>query len=102
MAASSDAVPPVSAPTSADSALNKAGSMCISVPNRLDRDLLLNSRIEPDRHARFEASRIVLQIEAQTQSVAVVTANRTLGLPGRECPQRAQLGDQSRRFLRCA
>jgi hypothetical protein len=54
---------------------------------------LLRSRIEPDRHARLEAGRITLQIETQAQGIAVVIANRTFGLPGRERAQRAQLGD---------
>src|SRR5215471_1155038 len=35
MAATSDAVPPMSAPTSADIALKMAGSTCISVPKRM-------------------------------------------------------------------
>src|SRR5262245_57368907 len=61
----------------------------------------LRSRLEPDRHTRLKTDRI-LQIQAQAQRIAVVTANRTFGLPGRECAQRAQLSDQSRRFLRCA
>src|SRR5215510_512278 len=60
----------------------------------------LRSRIEPDRHAWLEAGRITLQIEAQAQRIAVVIANRTLGLPGRERPQRPQLCDQSWRLLR--
>ena len=62
----------------------------------------LRSRIEPDRHAGLEAGRITLQVEAQAQGIAVVIANRALGLPSRERAQRAQLGDQSWRLLRRA
>ena len=46
------------------------------------------SRIEPDRHAWFEAGRITSQIEAQAQRIAIVIANGTLGLPSRERAQR--------------
>src|SRR5262249_33609228 len=43
MAATSDAVPPTSAPTSADIALKRAGSMCISIPKRIAQKVLLNA-----------------------------------------------------------
>src|SRR5262249_38255592 len=38
MAATNDAVPPMSAPTSADIALKRAGSMCISLPKRIAQE----------------------------------------------------------------
>src|SRR5262245_15943846 len=59
----------------------------------------LGSTIEPDRHAWLEAGWIP-QIEAQAQRIAVVIANRTLGLPSREGAERAKLGDQGWRLLR--
>ena len=43
--------------------------------------------------------RIALRIEAQAQRVAIVIADRALGLPGRERPERPQLGDDGRRRL---
>src|SRR5262245_8627290 len=63
---------------------------------------ILRSRIEPHRHAGLEAGRITPQIEAQAQRIAVVIANRTLGLPGRESAERTQFGDQGWRLIRRA
>jgi hypothetical protein len=68
----------------------------------LDKISSRKSRIDPDRHARLESCRVTLQVEAQAQSIAVVTANRALGLPGCERAQRAHFGDQSECFLRGA
>ena len=82
-------------PIAIGSGLTNLSNICSFVCSRC-------STIEPDRHAWLEAGRITLQIEAQAQSIAVVTANRTLGLPCRERAQRAHLGDQSGRLLRHA
>jgi hypothetical protein len=38
----------------------------------------------PDHHARLEPGRIALRIKSQSQRVAVVIADRALGLPCRE------------------
>ena len=40
-----------------------------------------------------------MRIEAQAQRIAIVIADRALGLPGRERPERQQLGDDGRRRL---
>ncbi len=40
-----------------------------------------------------KAFRTALRIEAQSQRVAIVTADRTLGLPGRERPKRQPPGE---------
>src|SRR4029077_5773022 len=50
----------------------------------------------PDRHAGFDPARIALRIEAQPERVAIVIADRALGLPGRESAERSQLGDHRR------
>src|SRR4029453_10785100 len=76
--------------------------LLISDNRRLPSFVASRSTIERDRHTRLEAGWITWQIEAQAQCIAVVTANRTLGLPGRERTQRAQLGDQGWRLLRRA
>ena len=52
------------------------------------------SAIEPHRHPGLEGGGIAERIEAQAQRVAVVIADGALGLPGRERPERHQLGDE--------
>src|SRR4029434_3448186 len=80
----------------------QALDLLIGDNRRLPSFVASRSRIEPDRHAWLESGWITLQIEAQAQCIAVMIANSALGLPGRERAQRAQLGDQSWRFLRRA
>src|SRR5215831_17220906 len=57
------------------------------------------SAIEPDRHAGLEPGRIAQRVKAQTQRAAVVIADRPLRLPGRERPERHQLGNEGRRWF---
>src|SRR5215510_9462865 len=52
-----------------------------------------HSAIEPDRHAGLELRRIALRIEAQAKRIAIVIADRTLGLPRCEGSERSKLGD---------
>jgi len=52
--------------------------------------------MDPDSHPRLEADRIGLRIESQAQCVAIVIANRALGLPSRERSERHELGDECR------
>src|SRR5215831_20100703 len=57
--------------------------------------------MDPDCHPRLEADRIGLRIESQAQCVAIVSANRALGLPSRERSERHELGNNGRcRFAR--
>src|ERR1700746_599733 len=49
--------------------------------------------LDPDRHARLEACRLSLRVEAQAQGIAVMIADHPLGLPGGEDPERLQFGD---------
>src|SRR5882724_6321196 len=60
------------------------------------------STSNPDRHAGLKPARIALRIETQPERIAIVIADRALGLPGREGAERPQLGDDARHRLACA
>src|SRR5262245_17022847 len=68
---------------------------------QLSNDEPRKSAMEPNRHAGLEAARITLRIEPQAQRIAVVIADRALGLPGRERSERHELGDNRGRQLAC-
>src|ERR1700760_4650610 len=54
------------------------------------------STSNPDRHAGLEPARTTLRIETQPERTAVMIADCTLSLPGRERTERPQLGDDGR------
>src|SRR5262249_9752821 len=56
--------------------------------------LAFRSTLEPNRHAGLQSRPIAVRIETQAQRIAIVIANRTLGLPGRKRAKRHKLGDR--------
>ena len=60
----------------------------------------IRTRSQRTSHTVMPGSNTVaspLRIEAQAQRIAIVVADRALGLPGRERPERQELGDDRRR-----
>jgi hypothetical protein len=51
------------------------------------------STSNPNHHAGLKSTRIALRIETQPKRVAIVIADRALGLPGREGAERPELSD---------
>src|SRR5262245_53285235 len=58
--------------------------------------VVASSTRNPDRHARLDVARIASRIEAQPQRIAIVIADRALGLPGREGTEWPHFGDDGR------
>ena len=58
------------------------------------RERLLSTR-DPDSHARLEACRFNLWVDAQAQRIAVVIANDPLGLPCGKRPEWPQFSDDA-------
>jgi hypothetical protein len=58
--------------------------------------LIIDSAVKPHGHSWLKFRHIALRIEAQAQRIAIVIADRALGLPGRERPERQELSDDGR------
>ena len=52
--------------------------------------------------AGLKPIRLALQIETQPERIAIIIADRALGLPRREYAERPHLGDGGRCHLACA